>query len=495
MNFRKSINILSITLICLLLLISITDAAKPITQFRSNATDGKLNLPVRFIDLSQDAMTWNWSFKDVTGNNTQVWWTTQQNPDVLIFKTGNFSIVLNASNTDGGNISTTPYFINVSSSTAPSTHFFMRLTTNSSDTRLYGAPDILNGYAVGGSYYGGGTQYPAYTAGVAGGSYNGSTISTKTALIDALQDAADGVGGAVIYISPSATIDMTDSFNVEIPANTTIASNRGVGGSRGGRIVTKTLGDSWQGRLFQTAGPNVRITGLVLEGETYTEDYEPESLEGAEYRIGLTIYHTNCTVDNNELWGFAYADLLSVNIPTAGRPWVHHNYINGSWNRHEGYGMEVYGGDALVEGNVFDRNRHDMTGTGEIGEKYTFRYNKILGTPYQVVGMSHVDVHGRQDTNENVSGLRYDIYGNTFYGGNSSAMHQRGLSNGTYVHNNVINVFADDSGWTEDNVPIYQSVPAGYPFGNLYAYDNYWLNISYKNQSGIIWYQEVLMDG
>jgi hypothetical protein len=85
--------------------------------------------------------------------------------------------------------------------------------------------------------------------------------------------------------------------------------------------------------------------------------------------------------------------------------------------------------------------------------------------------MSHIDIHG-QDPNENISGTRYDIYGNTFYGGNSSAIHQRGVSNGTYVHNNIINVVSDGEGWTEGNVPVWQSSTMGYPFGNFYVYDN-----------------------
>jgi len=487
MSFRK--NILLTILICLILLISITDADVPITSFRSNVTDGNLNLHVRFLDMSESPASWNWSFRNVTGDNIQVWWSTDQNP-VIVFDVGNYSIVVNVSNEDGGNVSTIPYFINVSNSTAPDTHFYMQ--ASSSGIPLYGSPDTLDGYAIGGSYYGGGTQYPAYTEGVAGGSYNGSTVSTKDHLLEALTQAADGIGGAVIYIDPSANINMTDSFDVVIPANTTIASNRGVDGSRGGKIYTKTPGYEWQGQLFETGGQNVRITGLVLEGETYEEDFEPESYEGAEYRIGLTIYDTGCVIDNNELWGFAYADIVIVDVPTIGRPWIHHNFINGSHNRHEGYGVELAGSsDALIEGNVFDRNRHDVTGGGWFDEKYTVRYNKFLDTPYKVVGMAHLDVHG-QGYLEDLSGYRYDIYGNTFYGGNSSAVHQRGVSNGTYVHNNIINTVADDAGWTEGNVPVYQSSPGGYPFGNIYVYDNYWLNTSYQNQSGMIWYQEVL---
>jgi len=356
-----------------------------------------------------------------------------------------------------------------------------------------GAPESLNGYALGGSYYGGGTQYPAYTHGVPGGSYDGSTVSTKTRLLEALNQAGNGVGGAVIYIDPSVNIDMGNTIHVKIPGNTTIASNRGVGGSPGGRIYTKALGSSWQGRLFETDGSNVRITGLRLEGEAYPENYDPPNDdEGSIYRIGLTIYHTNCVVDNNDIYGFAYANILVRDVPTNGRPWIHHNYIHGSQNRHEGYGIEVADGDVLVEGNVFDRNRHDMTGSGEESEKYTFRYNKILGTEYQIVGMSHIDVHGR-GSDEQYSGTRYDIYSNTIEGGSSSAVHQRGISQGTYIYNNIFKTFPDGCGWTYQNVPIYQTC---YPqCGNMHVTNNYWSPVKngqiklYPTESGIVWYQ------
>ena len=68
---------------------------------------------VGFIDTSSNTPTaWNWSFTNVTGNNTQVWFSTAQNPNHT-FGVGNFSIVLNASNSAGYNLSTQVTFINV----------------------------------------------------------------------------------------------------------------------------------------------------------------------------------------------------------------------------------------------------------------------------------------------------------------------------------------------------------------------------------------------
>ena len=88
--------------------------AIPVTNFTSNITSGGSPLPVSFSDASTNSpSTWNWSFKNVTGNNTEIWWSTSQNP-ILTFGIGNFSIKLNASNINGYNITPTTYFINVS---------------------------------------------------------------------------------------------------------------------------------------------------------------------------------------------------------------------------------------------------------------------------------------------------------------------------------------------------------------------------------------------
>jgi len=86
----------------------------PIANFTANVTSGTAPLAVKFTDTSTGNPTaWNWSFRDVTGNNTQVWWSQVQNP-TLNFGVGNYSIVLNASNSTGFDL-TEGTFINVTS--------------------------------------------------------------------------------------------------------------------------------------------------------------------------------------------------------------------------------------------------------------------------------------------------------------------------------------------------------------------------------------------
>jgi len=86
-----------------------------VASFSMNATSGTAPLTVQFNDTATGFPTaWNWSFRNITpGNNTQVRFSIQQNP-THTFGDGNYSIVLNASNSVGYNISTQVTFINVS---------------------------------------------------------------------------------------------------------------------------------------------------------------------------------------------------------------------------------------------------------------------------------------------------------------------------------------------------------------------------------------------
>ena len=84
-------------------------------SFTANTTAGTAPLAVQFTDTSNGTTptAWNWSFKNVTGNNTEVWWSTEQHPQKT-FGPGNYSIMLNASNTLGYNRSPQVTFVNVS---------------------------------------------------------------------------------------------------------------------------------------------------------------------------------------------------------------------------------------------------------------------------------------------------------------------------------------------------------------------------------------------
>jgi hypothetical protein len=87
-----------------------------IPSYSANVTSGTAPLAVQFNDTSGNSQTsWQWSFTDVTGNNTLVSWSTEQNA-TKTFGAGNFTIALNASNSAGYHFARQVMYINV---TAP----------------------------------------------------------------------------------------------------------------------------------------------------------------------------------------------------------------------------------------------------------------------------------------------------------------------------------------------------------------------------------------
>jgi PKD repeat protein len=443
-----------------------TPTSAPVAAFTATPVLGSTPLTVIFTNTSTGNPTgFSWSFGD--GGTSSA-----QNPSHTYAAAGTYSVALTVTNSVGSNSITKASLITVSPYVPP-------VSTG------FGCPSTVPykgvEYAIGGSYqftangkqYGGGTQYPAYTAGVAGGTYNGSTITTKDQLVAACSAARSP---AVIYISPSANIDMGSTIDIPVYPGVTIASNRGVGGSRGGRIYSKTpvYGAKPIFRIPSSSN-NVRFTGLVLEGETMAQGAGSESMEPT-YKMGIWVDGASgFECDNCELYGFAYADVYLAGCPTgSGAPWIHHCFIHGSWNNNEGYGCNVgKSGDMLVEANVFDRNRHDITSDGDLGDRYTVRYNIITGDPFLTTGRAHFDSHGgNSDVGRPTSGIEYQIYNNTFLPGSTQlCIHQRGKPQvAMRVHHNM---FAGDSAESgHGGLPVCQT--ADNTSGNMDVHDNYW---------------------
>jgi PKD repeat protein len=96
--------------------ITVTAISPPVSSFTANVTSGKYSQAVSFFDTSTNLPTaWKWYFNNVTGNNTYALFSVLQD-QVWVFRVGNYSIKLNASNVAGGSNSTQTTFINVSAS-------------------------------------------------------------------------------------------------------------------------------------------------------------------------------------------------------------------------------------------------------------------------------------------------------------------------------------------------------------------------------------------
>jgi hypothetical protein len=246
----------------------------------------------------------------------------------------------------------------------------------SSDT-TYGAGSNPTGNPIGG-----GTGYSEI---ITSGTYTVRTLSElKTAL-------GKAKSGETIFIPGDVTIDVTGVWNsLKIPAGVTLASDRGNGASQGGMLSMATnlnlnppYSDRY-GRLLETAGSNVRVTGLRIKGPFVPAD--GKTIPGGNEVNGVWFAHANGEVDNCEIWGFNGG---GVEVYGASDITIHHNYIHHCIEDGDGYGVAIYGpgwGDnlgtptnILVEANHFYNCRHAISGDGSRGESYEARYNYVDG--------------------------------------------------------------------------------------------------------------------
>jgi PKD repeat protein len=168
----------------------------PVVSFMNNVSVGTAPLVVQFTDTSSNTPTgWNWSFRNITGNNTQVWWSQLQNP-VKSFGIGNYSITLNASNGAGEASSSIPVVINVgpvppapvANFTADMVTFISPMTVQFTDTSSNSPTEWNWSFGDSTAWTNGSTQNPThfysaagnYTVKLRASNANGGNLTTKT---------------------------------------------------------------------------------------------------------------------------------------------------------------------------------------------------------------------------------------------------------------------------------------------------------------------------
>ncbi|MHC4565382.1 MAG: right-handed parallel beta-helix repeat-containing protein [Planctomycetota bacterium] len=246
------------------------------------------------------------------------------------------------------------------------------------------------------------------------------TVSDLDALLDAL---AKAKAGQIIFVPDETVIDLTariyiDQLVLEIPEGVTLAGNRGHGKSKGALLTSDALKTP---EMIRAAGPDVRVTGLRLQGpnpKRYLDHHRRAFGRGGAghsyyYKLptsnGVTTGHPRLEVDNCEISGFSHA---GVDLRKAQGHHVHHNYIHHCQYQGLGYGVCHNTASSLIEYNLFDWNRHSIAGTGRPGNSYVARHNVELG-----VSLSHCfDMHGGRDRKDgtDIAGTSIDIYNNTF---------------------------------------------------------------------------------
>lgn len=243
--------------------------------------------------------------------------------------------------------------------------------------------------------------------------------------LDELLDALSKVkSGEIVFIPDEIRIDLTtrvfiEALVLEIPEGVTLAGNRGYRGSKGGVLLSNAL----ETRIMIRAnGPNVRLTGLQIQGpnpdrhlEHHKRSFGPEGL-GREYYYkfpvsrGITTEYQGLKVDNCEISAFSGS---GVYLKKGTGHHIHHNFIHRCQYNGLGYGVSHAKASSLIEYNLFNENRHSIAGTGVSGCGYTARHNIELG-----ISLSHCfDMHGGRDRKDNtdIAGTTMEIYNNTFY--------------------------------------------------------------------------------
>lgn len=275
--------------------------------------------------------------------------------------------------------------------------------------KIYGARPDETGPTGGGS---------GYSRIVTKGDY---TVEDLEGLLNALALAKEG---QVIFIPSEKCIDLTTSIYIDqlvldIPGGVTLASDRGVNGSNGATLMSDALKTP---QMIRANGPNVRLTGLRLQGpnpKRHMEHHKKSFGPGGEghsyyYRFptsrGIVSEFSSLVIDNCEIFAFSRC---AMSLTNGDGHHIHHNFIHQCQYNGLGYGVSHNAASSIIEHNLFEANRHSIAGTGVPGSGYIARHNVVLGT-----SLSHCfDMHGGRDRkdNTNVAGSSIEIYNNTFW--------------------------------------------------------------------------------
>jgi len=266
-------------------------------------------------------------------------------------------------------------------------------------------------------------------------------VTTLDGLLEALGNAK---AGDVIHVDGNAKLDCTirvyiKELELQIPEGVTLASNRGMGNSRGGMIFSDTFATR---PLIRMMGPNVRITGLRIGGpnpKPCLEHHRQCFVEGRGheyyYRFptsdGIIADYPGLEVDNCELGGWSHA---AICLKTGDKHHIHHNFIHHNQYNGLGYGISHDQAFSLIEHNLFNYNRHSIAGTGRSGSGYEARHNVEIRH-----SLSHCfDVHGGRDRKDgtNIAGTWLKIHHNTFRCPNTAVVVRGEPEEGIDIYNN-----------------------------------------------------------
>lgn len=230
---------------------------------------------------------------------------------------------------------------------------------------------------------GGGSGYPHTVS----RSQATKVVESRSALLSAMKNASSS---DVVFIPGDASIDLTGVSSAPIGADgVTLASDRGQGGSKGGRITADDLASANTSGVFKTSKSNVRVTGIRWEGPR-PEWFDPggDHHSYAAEALHISEGGDNWEIDNNHFDGWAgqainqWGDQLQL----------HSNRFTRCQEEGLGYGIEIQKGMQYITCNYFNECRHDIASTGRPSTGYVAR-NNVCGITNNSYGHS-LDVHG-----------------------------------------------------------------------------------------------------
>ena len=314
----------------------------------------------------------------------------------------------------------------------------------------YGADADPTGEPIGGG--------EGYSRIVAKGDY---TASTTDALLAALRKAK---AGEIVYVAPSAEVDLTGHVGVTIPDGVTLAGDRGRGDSRGPLLLTRSMP---RGSSLLNARSRTRVTGLRIKGaDCDFPDIDYDKVERSWTRA-VTAWGEDVEVDNCEISNFHHSGVCVQGKNVR----VRHCHI------HDVHAYPVVTADKCRPPMVIEACRihwiwHTIAGTGAPGTGYEARYNLcIRETPPKSWGPKHkshgFDMHAFRPVararKQRIAGDLTHIHHNTMVGlGPALGVRIRGVPRDlAHVHHNWF-------GEPDPALALEQVAPPG----NVWVHDN-----------------------
>ena len=288
-------------------------------------------------------------------------------------------------------------------------------------------------------------------------------VSTRPQLVAALAERP-----RCIFVENNAEIDLAavndqrdphPYWVLHVPDGVTIESGRSPTVPGGLLYMSRRI----KQEIMLDVGSNTRITGLRLRGynptdTTYRRDGTQAIMVDGQPGSGHSVV-TNDLIDNNEIYDWPTAGVNVIFAPPGDRSIrITGNYIHNNVQCGTGYGVVVSGSGApMIDRNVFDFDRHDVSSDGRFRTGYLAELNFVLtggptcGGHYN----QHFDVHGTGPGGYGgPAGQDYTIRNNTIRGdqnffagfGIRPAFELRGIpAKATFADNAVVHDDEDDA--------------------------------------------------